>query len=121
MGISDQPFLPDYEDQDSSQFRRLASLVDRQVRRALGMSCCILSSFINIFFSNKNVLFMIFFFFFFIFQLKLIYSKNSVLAKAFKGSTVQAFRYKLHPSMMSQLVLLMQKNTVGLASLVFGQ
>ncbi|XP_075882860.1 suppressor of tumorigenicity 14 protein homolog isoform X2 [Nelusetta ayraudi] len=53
MGISDQPFLPDYEDQDSSQFRRLASLVDR--------------------------------------QLKLIYSKNSVLGKAFKGSTVQAF------------------------------
>lgn len=61
------------------------------------------------------------FFFFFIFQLKLIYSKNSVLGKAFKGSTVQAFRYKPHPSMMSQLVLLMQKNTVGLVSLVFGQ
>lgn len=63
------------------------------------MSCCILSSFINIYFSYKNVLFMIFFFF--IFQLKLIYSKNSVLGKAFKGSTVQAFRYKPHPSMMS--------------------
>lgn len=29
---------------------------------------------------------------YFLFQLKLIYSKNSVLAKSFRGSTIQAFR-----------------------------
>ncbi|CAJ1085632.1 suppressor of tumorigenicity 14 protein homolog isoform X1 [Xyrichtys novacula] len=53
MGISNQPFLPSYEDSNSPQFSQLASLVKQ--------------------------------------QLKLIYSKNSVLAKSFKGSLVQAF------------------------------
>ncbi|XP_060890426.1 suppressor of tumorigenicity 14 protein homolog isoform X2 [Labrus mixtus] len=53
MAISNERFLPSYEDSSSPQFVHLASLV-RQ-------------------------------------QLKLIYSKNSVLAKSFRGATVQAF------------------------------
>ncbi|XP_034550816.1 suppressor of tumorigenicity 14 protein homolog, partial [Notolabrus celidotus] len=53
MGISNQLYLPSYEDPRSSQFSNLASLVKQ--------------------------------------QLKLIYSKNSVLTKAFKGSSIQAF------------------------------
>ncbi|XP_074538629.1 suppressor of tumorigenicity 14 protein homolog [Halichoeres trimaculatus] len=53
MGISNQPFLESYEDPDSPQFGKLASLVKQ--------------------------------------QLKLIYSKNSVLSRAFRGSSVQAF------------------------------
>lgn len=56
MGISNQPFLPDYENQNSTQFTRLASLVNQQVSKALlcqialGMDCTILSSFINMYF-----------------------------------------------------------------------
>uniref|UniRef100_A0A8D3CBY1 Suppressor of tumorigenicity 14 protein-like n=1 Tax=Scophthalmus maximus TaxID=52904 RepID=A0A8D3CBY1_SCOMX len=53
MGISQQRFLPAYEDPSSPQFTDLATLVSH--------------------------------------QLKLIYSKNSVSAKYFQGSTVQAF------------------------------
>lgn len=53
MEIKNERFLPEYEDQKSAQFSRLASLVQR--------------------------------------QLKVMYSTNSVLAKSFKGSTVQAF------------------------------
>ncbi|XP_036960339.1 suppressor of tumorigenicity 14 protein homolog [Acanthopagrus latus] len=53
MGISDQRFLPSFEDPKSPQFVNLATLVNQ--------------------------------------QLKLIYSKNSVLAKSFRGSSVQAF------------------------------
>lgn len=60
-------------------------------------------------------------FYVFIFQLKLIYSKNSVLAKAFKGSTIQAFRYKPHSSTMLQLDLQLQTNTARVVSVVFGQ
>ncbi|MEQ2275248.1 hypothetical protein XENORESO_000659, partial [Xenotaenia resolanae] len=53
MGISNKPFVAEYEDPSSSLFRSLADLVNK--------------------------------------QLKLIYSENSVLARYFKGSTVQAF------------------------------
>lgn len=37
MGISDQPFLPDYEDQNSTEFTQLASLVNQQVGSGLGI------------------------------------------------------------------------------------
>lgn len=53
MGISDRPFLEEYEDPDSPSFRKLADLVNKQVKQ--------------------------------------IYSVDSVLARYFKGSTVQAF------------------------------
>ncbi|XP_041654861.1 suppressor of tumorigenicity 14 protein-like isoform X2 [Cheilinus undulatus] len=53
MGISNERYLASYEDPNSPDFSRLATLVKQ--------------------------------------QLKLLYSKNSVLAKCFKGSTVQAF------------------------------
>lgn len=104
MGIGDQPFLPDYEDQNSTQFTRLASLVNQQVSRAsscqvvLGMDCNILFSYKHLPLKCNCVVCILFF------QLKLIYSKNSVLAKAFKGSSIQAFRYKLQSSAMLQIV-----------------
>lgn len=50
-----------------------------------------------------------------------MYSKNSVLAKAFKGSSIQAFRYKPQSCTMLQLVLQLQTNTAKVVSVVFEQ
>lgn len=77
MGISNKPFLKSYQDPGSSQFNQLASLVSQQVRPAPpGLVWVFLSPG-----SRLSVL-----------QLKRIYSRNSVLAKAFRGSKVETFR-----------------------------
>lgn len=78
MGISNKPFQKSYEDPDSSQFNDLASLVSQQVRGEGVLPH-----------SRRppaNDVYVV------VFQLKTIYSRNSVLAKSFTGSTVQAFR-----------------------------
>lgn len=89
MAIRNKPFLKSYEDPDSPQFNDLASLVSQQVRDegivgAAPLAChwrvcppCDVDS------CDVCVV---------VFQLKTIYSRNSVLAKSFTGSTVQAFR-----------------------------
>lgn len=92
MAISNKPFLKSYEDPDSPQFSDLASLVSQQVRDEGIVGAAPLASFACHWrvcppcdMDSCDVYVVVF-------QLKTIYSRNSVLAKSFTGSTVQAFR-----------------------------
>lgn len=111
MGISDQRFLSSFEDPKSPEFVNLASLVSQQVSRhtaplhhgssdlstSLGTWAVIVltTSASRLPLScSSSIYWCEYLCDLFLFQLKLIYSKNSVLAKSFRGSSVQAFRYR---------------------------